>query len=343
MTDAPLLKVNNLIRYFDVSPPLLNRLIERTGSKIVRAVDGVDFTIPAGQTLSLVGESGCGKSTVARLVVGLHQPTAGSITFEGIDMAAADRRQEQALRARMQMIFQDPYASLNPRWRVNDIVAEPIRHRDLVKGRGAVRERVGALLIQVGLSPEDGEKYPHAFSGGQRQRISIARALAGDPEFLVCDEPTSALDVSVQAQILNLMKDLQRQFGLTYLFISHDLAVVYHISDAVGVMYLGRICELAETRTLFSAPRHPYTRFLLDAIPDLEMTGRQRIPVAGEVPSPINPPTGCAFHPRCPFADDRCKHDRPELKRIGDARVACHAIEEGRLGDAPTRSTGSPK
>ena len=342
MTDALMLEVKDLTRYFDVSPPFLNRVIEKSGRILVRAVDGVTFSIPTGQTLSLVGESGCGKSTVARLVVGLFRPTAGSITFEGVDMANVDKREESTMRARMQMIFQDPYASLNPRWRVNDIVAEPIRHRSLIKGRGPVRDRVGELLLQVGLSPADGEKYPHEFSGGQRQRISIARALAGNPDFLVCDEPTSALDVSVQTQILNLMKNLQRKFGLTYLFISHDLAVVYHISDWVGVMYLGRICELAQTGTLFGAPRHPYTRFLLDAIPDLEMTGRQRIPVAGEVPSPINPPSGCAFHPRCPFADDRCRSDRPELIPIGEARVACHAVEEGRLDDhtaAPSAQT----
>ncbi len=332
MSEAPLLRVDGLRRYFDVSPPLLNRLIEGSKRQIVRAVDGVDFEIEEGKTLSLVGESGCGKSTVARLIVGLYEPSAGHISFEGQDLASIEsRRQEAAVRGRMQMIFQDPYASLNPRWRVVDIVAEPIRHKKLVQGRRAVEDRVGELLRHVGLSPDDGEKYPHEFSGGQRQRISIARALAGGPEFLVCDEPTSALDVSVQAQILNLMKDLQREYGLTYLFISHDLAVVYHISDEVGVMYLGRICEQAETRTLFTQPRHPYTRFLLDAIPDLEMSGRQRIPVAGEVPSPINPPSGCAFHPRCPFADKRCTEERPDAILTDGARIACHGVEEGRL------------
>jgi peptide/nickel transport system ATP-binding protein len=231
----------------------------------------------------------------------------------------------------MQMIFQDPYASLNPRWRVFDIIAEPIRAFGLASSKDDVRQRVDGLLRQVRLTPADGAKYPHEFSGGQRQRVSIARALASRPEFLVCDEPTSALDVSVQAQILNLMMDLQREFGLTYLFISHNLAVVYHISTRVGVMYLGRLVEVAATDTLFRRPRHPYTRMLLDTIPDLEMTGRQRTPVAGEVPSPINPPAGCAFHPRCPYANDRCRQERPELIEAGGTRVACHAVEEGRL------------
>jgi peptide/nickel transport system ATP-binding protein len=331
MSDV-LLKAKGIARYFDVSPPLLNRLFEGSQKQIVKAVDGVDFEIERGQTLSLVGESGCGKSTVARLIVGLYEPTDGSVEFEDVDLTALkNRKEEAALRGRMQMIFQDPYASLNPRWRVSDIVAEPIRHKKMYDTRAEVIDRVGDMLTQVGLSPKDGEKYPHEFSGGQRQRISIARALAGDPEFLVCDEPTSALDVSVQAQILNLMKDLQQKFGLTYLFISHDLAVVDHVSDKIGVMYLGRICELAETRELFTNPRHPYSRFLLDAIPDLEMTGRQRIPVAGEVPSPINPPTGCTFHPRCPFANDRCKQEQPELQDVNGTRVACHAVEENRL------------
>jgi peptide/nickel transport system ATP-binding protein len=230
------------------------------------------------------------------------------------------------------MIFQDPYASLNPRWRVADIVAEPIRAHGLMADRTAIRKRVDELLRFVGLAPADGEKFPHEFSGGQRQRISIARALSSNPDFLVCDEPTSALDVSVQAQILNLMKDLQRELGLTYLFISHNLAVVYHISDRVGVMYLGRLAELADARTLFTRPQHPYTRMLLDAIPDLDMTGRARTPVAGEVPNPLNPPTGCAFHPRCPWANERCKRERPELLPTpSGGTAACHAVEEGRL------------
>jgi peptide/nickel transport system ATP-binding protein len=231
----------------------------------------------------------------------------------------------------MQMIFQDPYASLNPRWRVRDIVAEPVRVLGLAATRDAETERVAELLRQVGLAPEDGEKYPHEFSGGQRQRISIARALSGNPEFLVCDEPTSALDVSVQAQILNLMSELQERLGLTYLFISHNLAVVSHIADRVGVMYLGRVVELAGADQLFAAPRHPYTRMLMDAIPDLEMSGKARTPVAGEVPNPLAPPPGCAFHPRCPHAEARCRGERPQLRSAPGGAVACHAVEEGRL------------
>ena len=326
------LKVNNLVRHFDVSPPFLNRLIERTERRIVKAVDGVSFEIAKGETFSLVGESGCGKSTVARLVVGLYTPSKGEIHFAGVELGQiANREKVPKVQAKMQMIFQDPYASLNPRWRVDDIIAEPIHVRGLLTNKKEISDQVVELLRQVGLSAEDTERFPHEFSGGQRQRISIARALAGEPEFLVCDEPTSALDVSVQAQILNLMKDLQDRLSLTYLFISHDLAVVYHVSTKVGVMYLGRICEWAVTKALFNRPSHPYTRMLLDAIPDLDMTGRARIPVAGEVPSPINPPPGCSFHPRCPFAEQRCKIERPELIETDGIYVACHAVEEGRL------------
>ncbi len=329
---APLLSVGGLVRHFDVSAPFLNRLIERLDRSYVRAVDGIDFDIGRGETFSLVGESGCGKSTVARLIVGLYQPSAGSIRYDGVEIgpseAAAARKRMQP---HMQMIFQDPYASLNPRWRVADIVAEPIRVRGLLSDKQEILSRVGDLLSQVGLSPADRERFPHEFSGGQRQRISIARALAGEPEFLVCDEPTSALDVSVQAQILNLMKELQDRLGLTYLFISHDLAVVYHVSTKVGVMYLGRLVEWADTKTLFENPRHPYTRMLLDAIPDLEMSGRQRIPVAGEVPSPINPPSGCAFHPRCPHAEERCRTEAPQARDYDGVHVSCHAVADGRI------------
>ncbi|HJS31376.1 MAG TPA: oligopeptide/dipeptide ABC transporter ATP-binding protein [Alphaproteobacteria bacterium] len=331
-----ILAARDLARFFDVSPPWLNRLIEGQPRLVLKAVDGVSFEIERGETLSLVGESGCGKSTVARLIVGLYTPTRGSIVFEGIDLATLTTRAQIApVRRRFQMIFQDPYASLNPRWRVRDIVAEPIRAHRISNDGGEIRRRVDQLLAQVGLSPSDGEKYPHEFSGGQRQRISIARALSSNPDFLVCDEPTSALDVSVQAQILNLMKDLQRELGLTYLFISHNLAVVQHISDRVGVMYLGRLAELGDAREVFERPRHPYTRMLLDAIPDLEMTGRARTPVAGEVPNPLNPPTGCAFNPRCPWANDRCRRERPEIKQApaGSSLVACHAVEEGRLSE----------
>ena len=322
------LEADKLSRFFDVSRPWLQRTLAREGRQTLRAVDDLSFAIPAGTTLSLVGESGCGKSTVARLAVGLYPPSSGTVRFEGQDLSAA--RAQPALRRRMNMIFQDPYASLNPRWRVRDIVAEPIRAFRILRGAGEVRDRVGQLLTQVGLSPRDGEKYPHEFSGGQRQRISIARALSSEPEFLVADEPTSALDVSVQAQILNLLRDLQQRFGLTYLFISHNLAVVRHMSDQLGVMYLGRIVEIGPGESIFRAPRHPYTSLLLDAIPDLGMTGRVRAAVGGEVPSPIAPPPGCAFHPRCSFANDRCRVEKPGHTLDGDVLVACHAIEEGR-------------
>ncbi|MEP7205603.1 MAG: oligopeptide/dipeptide ABC transporter ATP-binding protein [Casimicrobiaceae bacterium] len=326
------MRVRGLTRHFDASPPWLNRVLAGEPRRTVRAVDGVAFDIARGQTLSLVGESGCGKSTVARLVVGLYQPTRGTIEFEGHDVSTVQsRRAMKSLHGRIQIIFQDPYASLNPRWRVFDIVAEPIRVTGLLQGSAAIRTRIDELLTQVGLSPVDGAKYPHEFSGGQRQRVSIARALASSPEFLVCDEPTSALDVSVQAQILNLMKDLQTRLGLTYLFISHNLAVVRHMSDQVGVMYLGRLAEIADAETLFSRPLHPYTRLLLDTIPDLELAGRPRTPVGGEVPSPIDPPSGCAFHPRCPYANARCRAEQPALLASGGALVACHGVEEGRI------------
>jgi len=328
MAETPMLELRDAARYVDVSRPWLQRGIAGEGKRLLRAVDGLNLSVPKGTTLSLVGESGCGKSTVARLAVGLYRPSAGQVVFDGRDLAEARAASDQ--RRRMQMIFQDPYASLNPRWRVRDIVAEPIRAFGLLSKRAAEEARVAELLTQVGLSPLDGHKFPHEFSGGQRQRISIARALSSNPEFLVCDEPTSALDVSVQAQILNLMKELQSRMGLTYLFISHNLAVVRQVSDRIGVMYLGRIAELAPAESLFRRPRHPYTRALMEAIPDLDMTGRVRIPVGGEVPSPITPPTGCAFHPRCPLAGPRCKAERPELKPAGDAMVACHAVEEGR-------------
>jgi len=311
---APLLSVEAVTRDFDVSPPWLERVLEGEGRRLLRAVDGVTLEVRHGETLALVGESGCGKSTIARLMVGLDAPSDGRIEFHG---------------QRRQMIFQSPYASLNPRWRVRDIVAEPIRVLRLAR-EAQVGERVAQLLAQVGLAAEDGEKYPHEFSGGQRQRISIARALSGEPDLLICDEPTSALDVSVQAQILNLMADLQSRLSLTYVFISHNLAVVSQIADRVGVMYLGRLVELAPAGELFSHPRHPYTRMLLEAVPRIERTGEPRTPVAGEVPNPLAPPPGCSFHPRCPHADERCRRERPEFV---DA-VACHGVQEGRISSA---------
>ncbi len=330
---TPLVEVHDLTKTFDVSAPWLNRVVERRPKQYVHAVDGVSFAIERGKTLALVGESGCGKSTVARLLVGLYKPTRGTVAFDGEDTQTtrADAAKNRTLRRRTQMIFQDPYASLNPRWTVLEIVGEPLREHGLAKDDADLEARVVVLLQSVGLAAADVVKFPHQFSGGQRQRISIARALATQPEFLVCDEPTSALDVSVQAQVLNIMKDLQRKQGLTYLFISHNLAVVRHVSDYVGVMYLGRLVELADKKSLFSTPKHPYTRMLLDAIPDIGMTGRARTPVQGEVPNPLNPPTGCAFHPRCPKANARCSQERPVLQKLGGIQIACHAVEEGRL------------
>nr|VFJ60912.1 MAG: peptide/nickel transport system ATP-binding protein [Candidatus Kentron sp. FW]VFJ62014.1 MAG: peptide/nickel transport system ATP-binding protein [Candidatus Kentron sp. FW] len=327
------IEIKDLTCHFDVSPPWLDRLLERKERALIRAVDGLDLTICRGETFSLVGESGCGKSTVARLIAGIHRPTQGTIHFpRGHTVSPSDSSNKtcKGIRPRMQMIFQDPYASLNPRWRVRDIVAEPIRVRCRLPRR-RINERVTILLEQVGLRAKDGNKYPHEFSGGQRQRISIARALAGEPEFLICDEPTSALDVSVQAQILNLMKILQKRLGLTYLFISHDLAVVYHISTRVGVMYLGRLVEWGDTKTLFQVPRHPYTKMLLDAIPNPEMGTERRKPVDGEPPNPTHPPSGCAFHPRCPHTRMRCRTQRPVPIPIGSTQVACHAVEERRI------------
>ena len=320
---SALVQARDLKRHFDVSKPWLNRVIEGGKPEFLRAVDGVSFDIARGETFALVGESGSGKTTVARMVVGLLPPTSGEVAIDGVSMT--DRKQAGArriLRKRIQMIFQDPYASLNPRFRVDAIIAEPIRAFDLIQSERDIHARVGELLRLVGLHPDDGIKFPHQFSGGQRQRIAIARALASEAEFIVCDEPTSALDVSVQAQILNLMRDLQDKFGLTYLFISHNLAVVRHMATRIGVMYLGRIVEIADSRELFEHPRMPYTKMLLGAVPDLAMSGRARIAVKGEIPNPINPPTGCAFHPRCPDVFDRC---RVELPALIDG-VACHAV-----------------
>jgi oligopeptide/dipeptide ABC transporter ATP-binding protein len=327
-----LVEARDLSREFDVSKPWLNRVLEGEDRTLLKAVTGVCFSIGRSETLALVGESGSGKSTVARMVVGLLRPTAGSVTIDDIDMWAPIReRERQKLRRRLQMIFQDPFASLNPRWRVNRIVADPIKAFGLAKDDAEIEHRVGELLRLVGLDPSDGAKYPHEFSGGQRQRICIARALSSNPEFIVCDEPTSALDVSVQAQILNLMRDLQDRLQLSYLFISHNLAVVRHMAARIGVMYLGRIVELAPADELFESPQHPYTRLLIDALPDLAMTGRARKPIQGEIPNPITPPPGCAFHPRCPHAFEPCRAAVPALIAHGTRSVACHAVEAGRI------------
>lgn len=324
--------VQNLVKYFDVSAPWLSRVFSGQKKQILQAVDGISFQIQKGETFSLVGESGCGKSTIAKLLVGLYAPSHGKIKIKGHDISdLSSPKAVRTLRKNVQMIFQDPFASLNPRWLVKDIIAEPIRAHKTLQHEHSIEKRVAELLGLVSLTAADGDKYPHEFSGGQRQRISIARALASKPEFIVCDEPTSALDVSVQAQILNLMMDLQKELGLTFLFISHNLSVVYHISDHIGVMYLGRLAEVRDSKSLFESPMHPYTRLLLDTIPDLDMTGRDRMPVAGEVPNPIDPPKGCRFHPRCPFANDRCKSESPKPIPVPGGFVECHCVEENRL------------
>ncbi|QCO54570.1 ATP-binding cassette domain-containing protein [Pseudorhodobacter turbinis] len=332
---APLLTVSGLKKSFDLSQPYLNRILSGGERKFVHAVDGVEFSIERGTTLSLVGESGCGKSTVAKLLMGLTRPSTGSINFDGNELSGTTAGQPPAVRRRMQMIFQDPYASLNPRWRVARIIAEPMKSFGTHPDPTERRKEVDRLLEFVGLSATDGEKFPHEFSGGQRQRISIARAISTKPEFLVCDEPTSALDVSVQAQILNLMRELQRELGLTYLFISHDLAVVNYISDYIGVMYLGRLVELAPADQIFANPQHPYTRLLLETVPDITMAHRDLDRPAGEVPNPITPPKGCHFNPRCPLANDRCRTEVPDFLARGTANVRCHAVEEGRANIPP--------
>jgi len=318
-----LVKVKNLSRVFDVSKPWLNRVIERRSKAFLTAVSEVDFDVEPRSTYALVGESGSGKSTIGKMLVGLLQPTSGVVEIEGIDLASeTDAAKIDAIRSDIQMIFQDPYASLNPRWRVKDIIVEP------VASRGGNTEGLSErLLEQVGLSVQDAGKFPHEFSGGQRQRICIARALASEPNLIVCDEPTSALDVSVQAQVLNLMSDLKDDFGLTYVLISHDLTVVRHMADKIGVLYLGRLVEEAAPEDLFETPKHPYTQMLLEAAPQMDGFGREVLPPEGEIPDPITPPSGCAFHPRCPIAQDVCKRDRPAMRQINGIRVACHLAE----------------
>jgi peptide/nickel transport system ATP-binding protein len=320
---SAIIKVENLTRVFDVSKPWLNRVIERVPRALLTAVSEVSFEVPENSVYALVGESGSGKSTIGKIIVGLVPPSKGMVEIEGVDLASeTDAGKIDAVRADIQMIFQDPYASLNPRWRVRDIIAEPVAARG-----GKTEGLAERLLEQVGLSAQDAGKYPHEFSGGQRQRICIARALSSEPKIIVCDEPTSALDVSVQSQVLNLMSDLREEFGLTYLFISHDLTVVHHMADVIGVLYLGRLVEEAPRDRLFSDPKHPYTQMLFDAAPRMDAYGREVDPPKGEIPDAINPPSGCAFHPRCPLAVARCSSERPEMRHIGKTRVACHLAE----------------
>jgi peptide/nickel transport system ATP-binding protein len=315
--------VKGLTRVFDVSKPWLNRVLERRGRALLTAVSDVSFEIETRTTYALVGESGSGKSTIGRMLVGLLTPSEGMVEVEGINIATERDTQKLArARSNIQMIFQDPYASLNPRWRVRDIIVEPVAAQG-----GETKGLAERLLEQVGLHASDAGKYPHEFSGGQRQRICIARALASKPKLIVCDEPTSALDVSVQAQVLNLMSDLKDELGLTYLLITHDLTVVRHMADRIGVLYLGRLVEEADPNSLFDAPKHPYTQMLLDAAPKMDGFGREVEPPEGEIPDPINPPSGCAYHPRCPIAVDRCKSERPVPRMLGTRQVACHLAE----------------
>jgi oligopeptide transport system ATP-binding protein len=318
-----LLEVRDLVKEFEVSAGLFGR-----ARGVVRAVAGVSFSIQRGETLGLVGESGCGKTTTGRCVLQLERPTRGSIMFEGRELTTLDARELRDVRRRMQVIFQDPYSSLNPRMTVGDMVEEPLAVHGIVPGATERALRVRRLLSQVGLLPQHARRYPHQLSGGQRQRVGIARALAMEPTLIICDEPVSALDVSIQAQIINLLEDLQAELQLTYLFIAHDLAVVRHISDRVAVMYLGRIVELADRKALYDEPLHPYTRALLSAVPipdpDIE-AHRERTVLRGEVPSPLAPPSGCVFHPRCPIAVDRCSVDVPALREITPGHwAACH-------------------
>ncbi len=334
---TPLLAIENLVKHFDISGGLLDQIKLRNGRlqrqrTVVRAVNDVSLEIQQGETLSVVGESGCGKSTLARTVLGLYPPNAGQVQYDGQRIDHLKPQQMLPFRKKMQMIFQDPYASLNPRMTVARTLEEPVVFHNPGIARNKVKEKVAEVMEHVGVDPQWAARYPHEFSGGQRQRISIARALMVDPELVVADEPVSALDVSIQAQILNLLMDAQQERGLTYLFITHDLSVVQHISTRVAVMYLGTLCELAPVKTIFFRPRHPYTQALLSAIPKLGVKGQAHIRLKGEVPTPIELPSGCVFHGRCAYADDRCVKEIPKaLEADTSARVACHGVEEGRI------------
>jgi oligopeptide transport system ATP-binding protein len=323
----PLLEVRQLAMHFPVTEGIA--LARKVGD--VKAVDGVDFTIERGETLGLVGESGCGKTTTGRCILRLERPTAGQILFDGQDINQMPRKELLGLRRRMQVIFQDPYSSLNPRMKVGDIIGEPIKVHGVERDAGRRQARVRELLSVCGLDPKFADRYPHEMSGGQRQRVGIARALALDPEFIVCDEAVSALDVSIQAQIVNLLEDLRERFGLTYLFIAHDLSVVRHLCQRVAVMYLGRIVEMAASDELFDNPLHPYTQALLAAVPVPDPrveASRDFRPPKGEVPSPMNPPSGCVFHPRCPIAVESCRRDRPVLRELRPGHwVACSEVK----------------
>lgn len=332
-----LLRVEDLHKKFSISGDFLDQLHFEGGrikrkQEFVHAINGVNLDVQQGEALCVVGESGCGKSTVARTVMGLLKPTTGSVTYDGDRIDDLSARQLLPWRRRMQMIFQNPHASLNPRMRIRQTLEEPVAFHNPSYGTAEVKEKVQEVMDSVGIDPSWGERYPHEFSGGQRQRISIARALVVDPEFIVADEPISALDVSIQAQVLNLMMDAQEQRNLTYLFITHDLSVVEHFGTRVAVMYLGTVCELSKTADLFATPKHPYTKALLSAIPSLRSDSPKPIKLQGEVTTPVNLPTGCVFHGRCPLANDRCKKEIPVLKMQSDgSRVSCHAVEERRI------------